>query len=189
LLATCGAVYLIWDRYVLGLIPCAIIILLLRYQQQFGAKLSRISVIVATLVGLSSIAATHDFFVESRALVHSIRAVRNSGVASNSIMASSTTLGWARDGWIQVQGGGHINDARIKLPAGAYHPTAINSKYPPLYTNWFGNLTPAISPQYFVVSDPLPGLDSTEFPAVHYTALLPPFHRTIYVRKLKPGVN
>lgn len=182
-----GAFDLIQDRYLVGLVPTIIIILLKLYQERIGPKLPAVSVVMLFLFAVYSIAGTHDFYAESRAQVRAIQIVEGSGVPRKSIQA-----GFPSDGWIQIENGGHINEPRIIVPAGAYnsaHSTAI----PQECRDGFTNLAPAIDPKFFILfpwfknpSFPPPSwcFVRANYPPIHYTTWLPPFHETMYVKKL-----
>ncbi len=45
--------------------------------------------------------------------------------------------GMASDGWAQIAGGGHVNDARIQVPAGAYEPNHSQLEISGECTLWF----------------------------------------------------
>jgi hypothetical protein len=106
--------------------------------------------------------------------------LRDAGIDRHRIQA-----GFPDDGWVQIEDGGYIDDGRIQVPAGAYHPSGIALTYPRPYTDWFGELTPSVSAQFFILSEPLSCFAATNFPLVEYTRWLPPFHRALYVQQLK----
>lgn len=175
-----GTFSIIQDRYLEGLAIIAIVVLLRLYQERVSEKLSLAGVVVLIGFALYSIGGTHDLFAESRALVRSIQMVENSGVPRDLIRA-----GMASDGWAQIELGGHINDPRIQIPAGAYNPHALKARIPSKCSFWFDSYAPTIAPEYSVDFPQEPCFAPTKFPPVTYTAWLPPFHRTIYVQKLK----
>ncbi len=180
LLAPSGTFSIIQDRYVLGLIPVAIAAVLKLYQQRITGNLSKVSVVTVVLFAIYAIGGTHDLFSRSRALVSTVRVLQNSGVKRNLIQA-----GLASDGWFQIRGGGFMNDVRIQVPAGAYKPYTYELQIPKQCRYEFMKLTPSIQPTYFIVPSPLPCFAPTQYPPVHYTAWLPPFHRALYVQRLK----
>lgn len=184
LLGPRGAFSIIQSRYLLGLVPGAIAVLLLLYQERIAPQLPGVAIATLAAFAIFSIAGTHDLFSESRAVAQTIRTLEDSGISRYLIQA-----GFPDDGWAQIQHGGHINDPRIEIPAGAYHYTGFNLTYPRPYTNWFGDMTPAIVASYFIVPEQLYGLAPTNFPPVHYTTWLPPFDRTLYVQQLKTGAK
>jgi hypothetical protein len=194
LLAPRGAFDQIQDRYLVGLVPAAIVVLLKLYQGRVSAKLPAVSMAVLAVFGVYSVAGTHDFFAESRAQVRAIQMVEDSGVARKSIQA-----GFPSDGWVQIENGGHINEARIKIPAGAYDPNPPELKIlPDGCANGFTKFAPVITPKYFILFpwfknplDPPPSwcFVHAGYPPINYTTWLPPFRATLYVEKLANRSN
>jgi hypothetical protein len=168
------------DRYLLGLIPLVIIVLLRLFQERVSDKMPLISLITLGVFGAYSIAGTYSIFAWSRAMVNATQVLQDSGVPRTSFEA-----GLADDGWVQIQGGGHVNDPHILVPAGAYHEDLDELRIPPPCRYEFSKFMPAITPKYFIIDSPMSCLASTKFPPVHYTTWLPPFHRFIYVQQLK----
>ncbi|MEO6829058.1 MAG: hypothetical protein ABI164_04550, partial [Acidobacteriaceae bacterium] len=183
-----GAFDRIQDRYLIGLVPTAIVFLLRLYQEQIAKKLPAISWIALTLFALYSIAGTHDFFAESRAQVRALNMVVSSGVPRTSVQA-----GFPADGWVQIQNGGHINEPRLRIPAGAYNPYIPYVTLPDVCVDGFTRFTPIIAPKYFVV---FPWLKNSlglppawcfapsKYPSVQYRTWLPPFEETLSVLQL-----
>ncbi|MFL6465241.1 MAG: hypothetical protein ACJ73N_12625, partial [Bryobacteraceae bacterium] len=89
------------------------------------------------------------------------------------------------DGWTQLEAGGYINDPRIKIPQGAFHPAPLPPGLPSNCVPWFSSTgaTPAILPHYFVVFTPLPCFVPSPFPRVTYHTWMPPFTRHVYVQQ------
>jgi hypothetical protein len=187
-----GAFDLIQDRYMVGLVPSILIILLKVYQERIGPGLPAVSVVMLVLFAAYSVAGTHDYYAESRAQVRAIQMLEDSGVPRKAIQA-----GFPSDGWLQIENGGYINEARIKVPAGAYNPKPF-SKIPDGCRDGFTNFAPVIDPKYFILfpwfknpSFPPPSwcFVRANFPSIHYTTWLPPFHETMYVKKLANGTT
>src|SRR6185437_6002859 len=95
LLAPRGAFYQIQDRYLVGLVPIAIVLLLRLYQERIRSSLSAVNLFTLALFAAYSIAGTHDFFAESRAEVVAIHMVESSGVPRRAIQT-----GFPSDGWV-----------------------------------------------------------------------------------------
>lgn len=184
LLAPRGTYSYIQDRYVLGLVLVAIPLLLKLYQEKIGKNLPKASALILFAYAVYSVGGTHDFFAESRARVAVLQLVESSGVPRNLIQGRL-----ASDGWFQIEGGGHINDPRIQNPAGAFVPYTMRWKIPGECLDWFTPYAPSITPEYFIVSDTAPCFAPTQYPPTHYTAWLPPFHRALYVQRLKDISN
>jgi len=173
-----------------GLVASILVVLLKLYQERIGPRLPAVSVVMLFLFAAYSVAGTHDFYAESRAQVRAIQMVENSGVPRKSIQA-----GFPSDGWVQIQDGGHINEPRIQVPGDAYNPKPF-SKIPDDCRNGFTNFAPVIDPKYFILfpwfknpSFPLPSwcFVRANFPPIHYTTWLPPFHESMYVKELAHG--
>ena len=182
-----GAFSVIQDRYMVGLIPSILVVLLKLYQDRIGPRLPAISVAMLVLFGAYSVAGTHDYYAESRAQVSAIQMVEDSGVPRKSIQA-----GFPSDGWIQIENGGHINEVRIEVPAGAFNPKPF-SRIPNGCRDGFTIFAPVVDPNYFILfpwfknpSYPPPSwcFVRANFPPIRYTSWLPPFHETMYVKKL-----
>jgi hypothetical protein len=185
-----GAFDLIQDRYMVGLVPSILAVVLKLYQEHIGPRLPAVSIAMLVLFAAYSVAGTHDFYVKCRAQVRAIQTVEDSGVPRKAIQA-----GFASDGWIQIENGGHINESRIRVPSGAYNPKP-SSKIPEGCRDGFTNFAPVIDPKYFILfpwfknpSDPPPSwcFVRASFPPVHYTTWLPPFHELMYVKQLAHG--
>jgi len=182
----------IQDKYLLGLFPVAIIVLLKLYQERVTPRLSVFSLITLVVFTFCAVCGSHDIFAESRALVRTIGTLRASGVPRASIVTICIPngIGLASDGWAQIEMDGYINDPRVKVPAGAYNPHVPDWKTPTgCQYSWHMTSTPALVPRYIVVSVPLSDLGPTKYPPLWYGAWLPPFHRALYVQQLKETSN
>lgn len=179
-----GTFSIIQDRYLLGLVPTAIVILLRLYQELVTIRPSAVSLVTLIVCAVYAIGGAHDLFVGCRALASTIQMVQSSGVPRRAIQA-----GLASDGWTQIEDGGYINDPRIQVPAGAYNPNTPELKLPQECTLWFASFTPAITPKYFLIFPPLSCFARTKYPPVPYRTWLPPFHGTVYVQQLRKSSN
>jgi hypothetical protein len=173
-----GMYSFIYDRYLLGLMPGAIAILLLVHQRWVAPRLPAVSTAVLVIFALYTVGATHDWFSLNRARVAAVQEVRATGVAATSIQG-----GFDYDGWTQIEASGYINDRRIRNPPDAYHLDLKIQRLPGRCRLDFAKYTPAIEPQYFVVFERMPCLASSRFDAVTYHTWLPPFRRTIYIEQ------
>jgi hypothetical protein len=188
-----GAFEVIQDRYLLGLAPAAIIVLLKLYQEQVSEKLPAVSLIVIAIVTVFAIGDVHDVFATSRALAATVEMADKSGISSKSIRTIPDAPGidsLGRDGWTQIEDGGYINDPRIQIPTGAYKPYISDLQLPLSCSNWFSSYSPAIDPRYFIVSVPKPTcFSATNLPPTRYRTWLPPFHRALYLETLPTTLN
>lgn len=173
----------IYDRYVLGVLPCLIIMLLWLQERMLGARVSFASIVFLLLLSVMSIAGTHDWFAWQRARLEAINELRSAGIPRNQIQG-----GFEYDGWTQLTEVGHVNNPKIKIPRGAFKEDLDAPKLPAVcsYPYWSG--FSAILPKYSVSVLPLSCYESTKFPGVHYTAWLPPFHRVVEVQRV-PGAQ
>lgn len=185
LLVPRATLQMVQDRYLLGIAPFAIIVLLKLYQERVNRTLPVVSFIVLVVIAVISVGYVHDFFAASRALTNVVATVEKSGIPRDDLQAGTDIeSGWAQDGWVQIEEGGHINDAHIKVPVGAYKPYVPDARIPPECQNYLASRMPAIHPEYFVVRKPKSCFAPTTFPVIHYKTWFPPFHRAIYVEKL-----
>jgi len=172
----------IYDRYLLGLMPFAIILLLLLHQRWIALRLPAVTIAALSLFGLYAIAGTHDWFALNRARVAAVAQIRVSGVPVTSIQG-----GFDYDGWTQIEAAGFINDARLRNPANAYQVNLTPLQLPDRCRLDFAEYTPAIHPEYFVVFQPMACLAWSKYPPVRYRTWLPPFQREIYIQQ-RPAI-
>jgi hypothetical protein len=168
----------IYDRYLLGLMPFAIIILLLLHQRWIAVRLPAVTIAALSLFALYAIAGTHDWFALNRARVAAVAQIRASGVPVTSIQG-----GFDYDGWTQIEAAGYINEARLRNPANAYQVNLSPLQLPEGCRLNFAEYTPAIHPEYFVVFEPMTCLASSKYPPVSYRTWLPPFYRNVYIQR------
>ncbi len=168
----------ILDRYLLGILPVAIIVFIWLYQRTVAPGLPAISVVTVAILGVLAIAGTHDWFAWQRARLAAIRQLRAQGIPRTAIAG-----GFEYDGWTQIESAGHINDPRIKVPPGAYQPRPMFCGSS-MGARFCRPSTPAVHPKYFVAFKPSPCLVPSKFGPVYFCAWLPPFRRAIYVKQL-----
>jgi len=176
----------IQDRYLLGLMPAVVIVLLKFRQEHSTERLSVPSLVTLAIVSIFAIGSIHDAFAGCRALVTLVRVVQDSGVPRTSIEAGLAGDGWAQDGWTQLEVDGYIHDPRVQTPVGV-KPNPHDLKLPKECMWYFTSFTPAITPRYFIVAEPKSCFAPTEFAATHYTTWFPPFRRAFYVQQLSDG--
>lgn len=187
LLLTLGWRWIAFDRYVLGVMPCAIVASIWLYQRCVGPKLPVSTVAMVVLFGVIGVAGTHDWFAWQRARLAAIGELRAAGIPRTEIQG-----GFEYDGWTQVRDGGHMNDPRIRVPAGAYQPVEKTAPMPGVPKECAVDYAllpevPALHPKYSVAVGPRRCYLPSKFPEVHYTAWLPPFERTIEVQRVPKG--
>jgi hypothetical protein len=167
----------VYDRYLLGLMPLAIIILLLLHQRWVAERLPAITIAALSLFALYAIAGTHDWFALNRARVAAVARIHALGVPTTSIQG-----GFDYDGWTQIEAAGYVNDPRIRNPPDAYQPNLEPLRLQSRCRLNFAPYTPAIQPRYFVVFSVMPCLQTSGYQSVMYGTWLPPFHRTIFIQ-------
>jgi hypothetical protein len=171
----------IYDRYLLGLMPIAIIFLLLLYQRWVGERLPAIAIATLTLFALYATAGTHDWFALNRARAAAVAQIHASGVSMTSIQG-----GFDYDGWTQIEAAGYINDPRIVNPPQAYQPSLEPLGLQSQCRLDFARYTPAIHPRYFVVFSIMSCLRIPGYQSITYNTWLPPFHRAIFIQEALP---
>ncbi len=173
----------IYDRYVLGIMPFAILCLLWLYQRHIAQELPAYSAFALIVYTILAIAGTHDWYAWQRARLAAINEVRAAKVPRRNIQG-----GFEYDGWTQIEYGGHINDQRIQIPADAYAPNPDISQPPKDCRLDFAPKTPVVKPKFTTVFGPKWCLAPSQFPPVHYRCWLPPFQRTIYILRIPPAL-
>lgn len=169
----------IFDRYLLCLMPFAIIPLIRLYELRVAPRLPAITAVTVAMFALLAIAGTHDWFAWQRARLSAIAELRSAGVPRTHIQG-----GYEYDGWTQLETAGYINDPRIVIPPGAYHPNGHLPKVPTSCQFYFVSQTPSIHPDYSVAFvQPMPCLVPSKYSPIRYRAWLPPFQRTIYIQR------
>jgi hypothetical protein len=173
------------DRYLLGVMPTAIVLLLLLYQRWFASALPSVSVAVLVLFGLYTVAATHDLYSDLRAGEVAVQQLRADGVPRTAIVE-----GFGSDGWVQLENAGYFNNENMVLPAHFQRPIAVPWPIPQDCVNYFPQHgEPVIHPKYFIAETVNSCLAPTQYPPIPYRAWLPPFHRTRLIRQLLPGAT
>jgi hypothetical protein len=174
----------VYDRYLLGIMPLAIIVLLLLHQHWVAETLPAVTTVAISLFALYAIAGTHDWFSLNRARVGAVAQIRASGVPATSIQG-----GFDYDGWTQIEAAGYINDARLRNPENSYRKNLNLLRFQKECRLNFAEYTPAIDPEYFVVFEPMACLTSSKYPPVAYSTWLPPFQRRIYIQRALKDSN
>jgi len=178
LLISRGLYTFIYDRYLLGLLPLAILGMI-RLMQRSGLRPPLVGWAVLTLFGLFGVFATHDLYALNRARIAAVQEVRASGVPIDMVQA-----GIEFDGWTQIQLAGHVNNNGIDMPADAFVNDTRYLQRPQPCRFGFDRYLPALNRAYVVVlADATCGVQSV-FPPVEYQGWLPPYRRWVYIRKV-----
>lgn len=153
---------MVYDRYVIPLMPCAMIPILLGYQNRGQQKLPVWAIVLLGIYALYGIAITQEVTALGRARATAVDWLGAAGVKETQIDA-----GFELDCQAQLDSTGYINDPRIHLPKGAY-----NRDGGPTY-----KLQPLYRLEFNLASDTAP----TRFGSVPYFSYLYPFHRAVYI--------
>jgi Dolichyl-phosphate-mannose-protein mannosyltransferase len=166
-----------YDRYLLPLMMFSLLVLVRYYQDWISPKLPVMTVVLIGIVGLFSVAGTHDVFAMYRGYLAAIEEIRSSGVPATAIDG-----GWEYDGWVQIEQANYLNDSRIRIPQGAYvaSPATV---LPTGCGGIFLELDPQIKPLYGLSYDPGLCAGQSKFPPVIYHTWLPPRSTSIYIVK------
>jgi hypothetical protein len=175
---------ILFDRYVLGVVPFAIVALLWLYQRFSGRELPHISVVILVLLGWIGVAGTHNWFAWDRARLAAIAELRAAGIPRTEIQG-----GYEYDGWTQLKAAGRIDDPRIENPPNLFRPRPPIPGISSQCEYWFIKFAPAVIPKYSVAVMPSSCYLPSRFPSVHYTAWLPPFERTLEVQRVPQSVG
>lgn len=172
----------LFDRYIIPILPIAIILSTLCYQGRSGYRFPRLSSATLIVFGVYGVAATHDYFSAERARLSAAQQMERAGIPRHLIHGSAEY-----DAWTQLEASGHMNHQGIKTPADAYQAPEYVPRAPKECRSPLAAFIPAVHPEYFVVFQSSPCFDSTSFSPTPYRAWLPPFSRSVYIQKQKPG--
>jgi hypothetical protein len=164
------------DRYLLPLMPIALIFLLRAHQERFSSKMPVISWVVLGIFSAFSILGTHDWIANHRARLAAVHEVEAAGIPVSKIEA-----GYEFDGTTQIDLRGVVFDPRVTYPAWIditpYRPSGL----PPHCEYLFNEHTPAIHPELFLAYQQVQCLEPSRYGEVSYRTWLPPFHRSILI--------
>jgi hypothetical protein len=178
LLVSRGLYSFIYDRYLLGVMPPTIILILLLYQVNGRKLLSGWPFFILAAISIYGVAATHDWFALNRARVQAVALLRAQGVPLTRIQG-----GFDFDGWTQLENAPSINWVAIENPPNAYRSYRPDFGLAPACRLDFSAYTPTIQPEYFVVFRPMPCLAASQFAPLNYRNWLPPHARFIFIQR------
>jgi hypothetical protein len=166
-----------YDRYLLSLIPIALVCLLKLYERSLPQPLPIASYALLGIIALFSIAGTHDWYAMNRARIEAASILESAGVPDTQLQ-----LGLDYDGWTQLKYSPTISQTALALLSETDHPLTVdNIDHHCILWSW--KMTSAIHPEYFVVLKPMPCLASSRFAPVPYLSWIPPFHRFLYIQQ------
>lgn len=159
---------LIFDRYVLPLLPVMVIVVLSSVQP-FAKKVPALAWGCMLVLASFGAITTHDYFATLRARAEAARELSARGVPQNRF-----SIGLERDGWTQLQLTG-----KIKPLLYGDQVKAAQQRY------WFWLYTGAIHPDYEAVAARRGAALSDVLLRIPYRTWLPPFQRDICVLKVE----
>ena len=118
----------LFDRYLLGMMPFVLMLLLRAYQEQVAPRLPALTIVVFSIFSIYAIASLHDWFAAVRFQLATLTRVQANGVPRSEIEA-----GWQLDGLAQINIAGHINGVLINVPKSAYHPLPPEQSSPGMF--------------------------------------------------------
>lgn len=169
----------IYDRYMLPLIFIFMVVLLRVYEQQVGDRLPALSILLIMLFAVFGVAGLHDLFALGRARLTAANEMRAKGVMRTEIQG-----GFEYDGWTQLESTGYINNDRIHIPVGAFHPFALPTNLPSKCYFALAEFVPAVNARYVLSFDQSSCYSPSEFAPVSYRAWLYPYDRAVYIQKI-----
>ena len=152
------------DRYMLGLLPGAILLVMRVYQDRVRSAPPRLAWAGLVLTAFYGVTVTHNMCALFRARVAMAAQLQAQGVPDTSV-----DNGWEYNFWVELQHAPSINDERIVRPAGFYHPVP---EPPDQCRGLFLARTPHIHPLYAISFDSNACYGPTTFPAVAYSRWL-----------------
>lgn len=160
-----------FDRYILPLMPIAVIFFLSRYQSMPRTRTARrwigpAACLLLALYALFGIALTQDVLALGRARANAVILLADQGVRPTAIAA-----GIERDAWTQASIEGYVNRFEIRNPPGAFH-----AELGPF---------PVLKCEYRLEFQRQPDTIPSKFGSIDYISWLPPFHRRIYIDQFR----
>lgn len=175
-----AATTVIQDRYLLGIMPSAIVLLLIAYEHWVAPALPSLSIVILALFAICTIAATHDYYADLRATHAAVQELLSDGVPRTVIAE-----GMAPDLWEQLQVAGYVNSSNMVTASANYNPHVPPWPFPEKCINSAPSVfEPVIRPQYFVGYVLNQCFAPTKYQPIAYQAWIPPFHRTKLVVKI-----
>lgn len=163
------------DRYLLPLLPFAVLLQLRFFERLEGRGVTSLTALPLVVFGLYSVLTLHDTFAIYRADMAGVDELRAAGIPRNSING-----GFEYNALSQVLADGYAHAAGIRLPSGSIlqpSPTGLHGDCVPPATD----MTPAVHARYGLAYDGAPCPRVAGFAPVRFRTWLPPFTRTAYV--------
>ncbi len=171
------------DRYLLFLLPIALLLLVRLYQSRVGPQLPKVCVVLLGLLGLYSVTTLHDAFATYRADFAAVQEMRAAGVPRTAISG-----GLEYNFTTELLAGPYIHAGGIRRLDGTIEPgPKFSSAGPCSQVNI--ELTPVVQPTY-VTAYPMSSCERANgFAPIRYSTWLPPFHREVEIVRYVYGVH
>jgi hypothetical protein len=156
---------MVYDRYMLPIMPCVLFPILLGYQRQGDRRVPVAAMLLFSIYTLYGIAITQDVTALGRARIAAVNLLLND--KNMHVLPGQIDAGFEYDFQTQLDTYGYINDRRIRIPKGAYKD-GVGPTY-------------AIQPLYRLEFNSAPDTIPTGLGPVPYFSYLYPFHRKIYI--------
>ncbi|SEB75166.1 ArnT family glycosyltransferase [Terriglobus roseus] len=170
----------VFDRYFLPVLFVLILLLLRWMERRRDQPISVAWVLPLVALTAYGVAGMHDLFALTRARLMAADELRSAGVPRTAFQA-----GFEYDAWTQLEKTGHVNEPRMRTPAGAYQPWTKPANVSDECVLWFSNYTPSIHPEYVLSNRPGTCYPVADMPPVHYRTWFAPREHTIYIERLK----
>jgi len=173
---------MLFDRYALGLLLAASIVLVRYYQDRVRRAIPLVGVIFIAVVAAYGVSVTHNTFSLYRARIDMANELAAAGVPT-----TATDNGWEFNLGVQLQHARSVNNFVIALPADVYVPP------PPLpagtcEVNYY-QMTPVIHPIYGVSFDSDACYGPAPFAPVRYSRWLAGSPGILYAVRYVPFVK
>lgn len=183
LLCPRGLYGMLYDRYFLGLMPVAIVLLLKLHESQWKRPVPTACFGALTIFAAFAIAGTHDWYAFNRARIAAVSELESHGIPKTAVQA-----GFEFDGWTQIEAAGYVNERHIEFPANAFHKNMRMYQTPERCWYFFGWYSPAITPKYALTASEDDCYTDSPYAPIEFRTWLPPFRRKIFIRATKkPG--
>ncbi len=153
---------MVYDRYMLPLMPCVLFWIFRQYQQREDDAIPIGTLVLVGVYALYAIAAAQEVTSLARARAAAANRLMAAGIPRTQIDG-----GFEFDNQTQLETTGYVNDPRLKNPHGSFNPD-LGATY-------------VVRPLYRLEFAPVADTKETRFGSVEYFSLLYPFHRRVYV--------
>ena len=168
------------DRYLLGLLPVALPLVVRFYQERIHPQVPKTAVLFVAIMAFYGITVNHNTFALYRG-----RAALAAELSERGVPDTSFDNGWEYNIETELNHADHINDHLIATPANAYVRTVpLPQGTCPLL---FYDYTPHVKPIYAASFDPNACYGPAPFAPVHYSRWLASQPGTLYVVRTVPA--